>query len=148
MSISDYRYRIQRKTWVDKGGVTKTSEYGYRHPGRFLFWGFIAFLAVIGTIAALGLIFRPTFAGYYPFAYGFFPFGLFFGFFWIFAIFWFVRWLFFPWRWGYSRRYWGWGGGYGDRAYYILRERYARGEITKDQYDQMMRDLQQHGQAM
>ena len=94
------------------------------------------------------MVFRPAFAGYYPFAYGFFPFGLFFGFFWIFSIFWFVRWLFFPWRWGYSRRYWGWGGGYGDRAYYILRERYARGEITKDQYDQMVRDLQQHGQAM
>lgn len=130
------------------GGVGKTSEYGYRRPGRFLFWGFIAFLAVIGTVAALGLIFRPAFVGYYPFSYGFFPFGLFFGFFWIFAIFWFVRWLFFPWRWGYSRRYWGSGWGYGDRAYYILRERYARGEITKDQYDQMIRDLQQHSQAV
>ena len=41
------------------------------------------------------------------------------------------------------RRYWR----YGDQAYYILRERYARGEITKDQLDQMMRDLQQHNQG-
>lgn len=30
----------------------------------------------------------------------------------------------------------------GDRALDILRERYARGEITKEQYDQMRRDLQ------
>ena len=111
-------------------------------------WGFIAFIAVVGTIATLGLIFRPAVVGYYPFAYGFFPFGLFFGFFWIFAIFWFVRWLIFPGRWGYSRRYWGSGWGYGDRAYYILRERYARGELTKEQYDQMIRDLQQHNQSV
>ena len=41
---------------------------------------------------------------------------------------------------------WGWRGGYGwhgraDEAFHILRERYARGEITKDQYEAMMRDL-------
>jgi len=118
---------------------------GWRYPGRFFLWGFIAFLAVIGTIAAIGLVFfRPATFVYYPF--GFFPFGLF-AFFWIFAIFFVLRWLFFPLRWGYTRRYWG-GWGYGDRAYYILRERYARGEITKDQYDQMMRDLQQHNQPV
>ncbi len=118
------------------------------HPGRFLFWGFIAFLAVIGTIAALGFIyFRPAPVTYYPYGYGFFPFGFLFPLFFIFIAFFVVRWLFFPWRWGYSRSYWG-GWAYGDRAYYILRERYARGEITKDQYDQMMRDLQQHNQAI
>ena len=74
--------------------------------------------------------------------FGFFPFG-FFGFFWIFAVFWFIRWAFWPWR-GYGpRRSWR----YGDQAYYILRERYARGEITKEQFDQMTRDLQQHNQG-
>lgn len=119
-----------------------------RHPGRLLLWGFIGFLAVIGTMAAISLIiFRPAPVGYYPFAWGFFPFGFFFAFFWIIAIFWILRWIFRPWRWGYSRRYWGYWG-YGDRAYYILRERYARGEITKDQFDQMMRELQQHSQAV
>ena len=48
--------------------------------------------------------------------------------------------------------FWGpryWGGYYGrhgyfggpNEAYHILRTRYARGEITKEQYEQMMRDL-------
>jgi putative membrane protein len=131
-----------------RGGVTRTNEYRWRHPGRFFVWGFVAFLAVIGTVAALGFIFfRPAAVGYYPVGYGFFPFGFLFPLFFLFAAFWVVRWLIFPWRWGYSRHYWG-GSGYGDRAYYILRERYTRGEITKDQYDQMMRDLQQHSQAV
>ena len=129
-----------------RGGATRTSQYGWRHPGRFFLWGFVAFLAVVGTIAAVSYIFRPIAAGY-PFGWGFFPFGFFFAFFWIFAVFWFVRFLFWPSRWGYRHRQWGYGWGYSDRAYYILRERYARGELTKDQYDQMVRDLQQHDQA-
>jgi hypothetical protein len=53
-----------------------------------------------------------------------------------------------PWR---ARRYagwgWGWWGGPGlwgdDSAVGIIRERYARGEITKEQFDQMMRDLEE-----
>jgi len=113
-----------------------------------LFWSFIAFLAVIGTITALGLVLRPEIAGYYPYGWGFFPFGLFFALFSIIAVFWILRWVFFPWRWAYSGRYWDRGGAYSDHAFYILRERYARGEISKDQYDQMMRDLHQHSQAI
>ncbi|MBO0888583.1 SHOCT domain-containing protein [Candidatus Bathyarchaeota archaeon] len=65
----------------------------------------------------------------------------------MFAIFFVLRWVFFPRRWGYWRPYWG-GWSYGDRAYYILRERYARGEISKDQYDQMMHDLETRTQAV
>jgi len=34
-------------------------------------------------------------------------------------------------------------GGYHDGAAEILRRRYASGEITKDQFDQMMRDIEQ-----
>lgn len=44
------------------------------------------------------------------------------------------------WRGGYSRGYWR-GQGYYGGATEILRQRYAKGEITKDQFDQMMRDL-------
>jgi uncharacterized membrane protein len=45
--------------------------------------------------------------------------------------------------WGgrYGRPYWHYPG---DGAKEILRQRYARGEIGKDQVDQMMRDLEQH----
>jgi putative membrane protein len=92
----------------------------------------------------LALTFRPYY--YYPttmmpyFAgwWFFFPFGFIFFFFIIFAI---GRLLFWPWRWGYRSHYWH---GH-DEAADILRQRYARGEITKDQFAQMMRDLEQHG---
>jgi putative membrane protein len=54
-----------------------------------------------------------------------------------FLVFFGLRWFF----WGG----WGWGwyqGGYVDPALETLRERFAKGEITKDQYDQMRRDLE------
>jgi len=82
--------------------------------------------------------------GYYPRPYFFFPFGFLIFFFVIFFV---ARGLFWGWGWGwrggYSRGYWRHGGYYSD-AEEILRQRYAKGEITKDQFDQMMRDLQAH----
>jgi putative membrane protein len=68
----------------------------------------------------------------------FFPFGFFF---FVIVVFFVSRLVFWPW-WGggWRRRYWY---GYGD-AHEILRQRYARGEITKEQFDQMTRDLEQH----
>ncbi len=42
---------------------------------------------------------------------------------------------------GYSRGYWRGYGRYYEDATEILRQRYAKGEISKDQFDQMMRDL-------
>jgi len=79
--------------------------------------------------------------GYYPRPY-FFPFGFLIFFFVIFFV---ARGLFWGWGWrgGYSRGYWHHGGYYND-AEEILKQRYAKGEITKDQFDQMMRDLQAH----
>jgi putative membrane protein len=67
----------------------------------------------------------------------FFPFGIVF----IFLVLILVsRLIFWPLGWGWRRRYWY---GYAD-AQEILRQRYARGEITKEQFDQMRRDLEQH----
>ena len=124
------------------------SQYQWNRPRHFVAWGIFALIAVIITTIAVSAFFyatrpMPVPGTYYPFY--FFPFPLFF-IFGFFAFFWIVRWLFFPWRWGYGgwgyrRRYWH----YGDEAYNILRERYARGEITKEQFEQMARDLQQHG---
>ncbi len=79
-----------------------------------------------------------TYYGYPGFGWFFFPFGFFFIFFIIFAV---SRLFFWPWGWGWRRGYY-WNH-YGD-AHEILRQRYARGEITKEQFDQMMRDLEQH----
>jgi putative membrane protein len=77
---------------------------------------------------------------YYGGPYFFFPFGFFI---FIFIVFFAVRWIFWGWGWGWRRgRYQGrWGYGYGGDATEILRLRYARGEITKEQFDQMKKDL-------
>ena len=80
---------------------------------------------------------------YYPRPYFFFPFGFLIFFF----IFFVARGLFWGWGWGWRGGYWRgyWRhGGYYSEAEEILRQRYAKGEITKDQFDQMMRDLQAH----
>ena len=103
---------------------------------------------VISLLAAFLLV--PLFFGfparpysYYPFPFFFFPFGFLIFFFFIFFV---VRTLFWGmgrgwgWRGGYSRGYWR-GYGYYDDATEILKQRYAKGEINKDQFDQMMRDL-------
>ncbi len=120
------------------------SEHEWRRPRYMVAWGVIALLVVVGVSIGLSAIFltprpMPVQGTYYPY-FPFFPFGGLFALFWIFAIFWLVRWLFWPWRWHYPRRYWR----YRDESYYIIRERYAKGEITKEQFEQMMRDLDQH----
>ncbi len=115
----------------------------WRRARHLVRWGFIALLIVVGVSIAASLVYLalrgPTPVG------PFFPFPWFWGFLWIFFIFWIVRWFFWPWGWrGYGRGpYWH----DRDDAYGILRERYARGEITKDQFDQMMRDLREPGQS-
>jgi putative membrane protein len=112
------------------------------HAGHWIRLGFLVVFAVF--VAAMI---------YYMFTYGatampagsvyWFPFGwlwIFFGFFLFFGL---LRFAFWGPRWGYYRHY-GYGNyGRENEAYHILRERYARGEITKDQYDAMMRDLYQ-----
>ncbi len=99
-------------------------------------------LVVAGMALFAGFLFHP---GYVPVTTYYYPFFLPFGWIWIlfgiFVIFGLTRFAFRPWRWGgYSRRYWT----RYDEPYRILRERYARGEITKEQFDQMMRDLDEH----
>lgn len=103
-------------------------------------WLLVPILVVTGILALVigtGAYFAATGihpAGFYWFPFPFFPlifipvvFLFFFGF----------RWFF----WGC----WGWGryGQYhGDPALVTLRERYAKCEITKEQLDQMTKDLE------
>jgi putative membrane protein len=140
--ISDIRYRY---TDIDASEreAKCMSEHEWNRPRHFFAWGIFALLAVIVASVAVSAFFFatrsvPVAGTYYPSF--FFPFPLFF-IFGIFAFFWIARWLIFPWRggWRYRGRYWR----HQDESYYIIRERYAKGEITKEQFEQMMRDLQQ-----
>jgi putative membrane protein len=103
---------------------------------RIVGLGIVGLIAVIGVSIALSFYFgpRPPGAFYYPF----FPFhfGWLGGIFLIFIVFWIARWFFWPWRGGYYCKY------QHSNAESILKERYAKGEITKEQFEQMMRDLE------
>ncbi len=113
-------------------------------------WGVVALIAILAILVVGGLAFGAVRAasapaaigypyyGFFPFGFFFFPFGFIFFFFIVFFVF---RFLFWGWGWGGRYRWYGhyWGG-----PAEILKERYARGEITKEQFEQMMRDLEQH----
>ena len=110
---------------------------------RWMWNGLGTMFVLIGVAVVLGIFYRPTSQTPYPMM---FPFD--FGWGWnlvgIFFFFWILSWVFGWGRWGWrGYRYRRW---YSDDhgAYQILRERYAKGEITKEQFDQMTRDLQQH----
>ena len=94
-----------------------------------LVFGFLAFAGVFGHFAP---------GPYYDGPFFFFPIGFFIFIFLIFAVFRFAFWGW-GWRRGYYHGYWGGNGGSG--ALEILDQRYARGDITKEQYDQMKNDI-------
>ena len=111
---------------------------------RIVGWGIIGLIAVIGVSVALSFYFasRPPGGFYYPF---FFPFhfGWLGGIFLLFIVFLVARWFFsWPWR---GRGYYSYPHEQRTDAVSIVRERYAKGEITKEQFELMLRDLLQEG---
>ncbi len=117
------------------------------HPRRWIYIGLAVMLALVGVALFLVLLSPETF-GYHP-ATGIGPFGVFGGLFLIFFILFIVLWIVRIGMWssrsrGYGNYNRGGGGGGGGRyrAFAIARERYARGEITREQYDQILQDLQ------
>lgn len=94
---------------------------------RIVGWGIVGLIVVIGAAVTLS-----------AFASGgrmsFFPFGWLGGIFLVLLVFWIAKWFFWPW----GR---GWYGYEHRSAEQILRERYARGDISKEQFQQMMSDL-------
>lgn len=113
---------------------------------QWLWIGLAIMFILIGAGVFIGMVFGPSAAVTSGTVMMRFPFG--FGWIWgivgILFFVWIISWMF-SWAWGpsrrhYRRRYW-----YGDEAYEILRARYARGEITKEQFEQMSRDLEQRG---
>ncbi|UVS70033.1 SHOCT domain-containing protein [Nitrososphaera viennensis] len=107
---------------------------------RIVGWGMIGLIAAIGIAIVLSFYLAPRPPG----AFYFFPFhfGWLGGIFLIFIVFWIARWLLWPWRGGRGYYY---AYPYQQRAdaVSIVRERYAKGEITKEQFEQMLRDLRQ-----
>ena len=99
----------------------------------------VALVAVV-TFAIVGVLTAGA-EGTAPWPWwGFFPWFPFVGI-WIFLG---LRFLLGFFRWGASP----WARGYGwdrDDSRAILRERYARGEITREQFDRIRRDLDEHG---
>src|SRR5487761_912171 len=101
---------------------------GMKRTAGFIF---ASVIIAVGTLIVLSFLFGRFSPVAYP------PF-FFFGW-WIFIPLFFFGFFFFRW--------WGWGYRWYPRSYYYdpaletLRERFARGEITKEQYDQMRRDL-------
>ena len=100
--------------------------------------GFAVMLVLIGIAAILAVFFDRGAVFMSGFPWGFL--GWIFG---IFILFWIIRGFF----WGC----WGWypharGSRYrrhGD-SYYILKERYAKGEISRKEYEEKMRDLESY----
>lgn len=93
---------------------------------RIIGWGIVGLVVVIGASIALSAFGGR---GFFPFHFGWLG-----GIFLVLIIFWIARWVFWPWGRGWYR--------YEHMsAESILRERYARGEITHEQYQQMMQDL-------
>ena len=120
--------------------------YPQRNGRSYVGIGLAVMLMLIGVAAIIWAL-EPHPAGTgiaYPFGWGF-------GLLWLFFLFWiFVSLFARPWRrsgWGYgpgSYGAYGWRRWARDPAVDALRERYARGELTKDQFDQMMKDLAPH----
>jgi putative membrane protein len=111
--------------------------------GRFR-WIFlvpvIALVAIAATAIGLSAYYHPVAPSGAPYYWWpFFGFGWFFIIPVIFLVFFGFR-LFFWEAWGWG--YWGRYGRYHDSALETLRERFARGEITKEQFDEMARTLE------
>ncbi len=121
-------------------------------PRRRSSWPWLALVAVIVVLVAVVVVYilylDGAFGGGTPgrpagiFYYGFFPFFLI-----LLLVFFLVRVVFWTSMAGYRRQRYRSGIPGPDPAIVTVRQRYARGEISREQYDQMMTELtrRRHG---
>lgn len=105
---------------------------------RWLLVPILAIATIIAILIGLGLYFAskgisPVAVPFYWFPFPFFPL--------IFIP--IIILIFFGLRFSLWGCLWGRGWSYYDPAFMALRERFARGEITKDQYEEIARSLEQ-----
>ncbi|MDG6908476.1 MAG: SHOCT domain-containing protein [Nitrososphaerota archaeon] len=111
----------------------------FRRHGQFWILIPIMFFGLILSIFSIAYFLRPFPIGIYPPFY-YFPWWIIFPLFFFGLFFFGFRWCGCGYRWG-SRGYY-----VHDTTLEVLRERFARGETTKEQYDQMRRDLEASSQ--
>jgi putative membrane protein len=120
----------------------------WRRVRGFIAWGVFGLIilvaaSIIASLLFLGSRSSETFYPFFP-AYFFpFHFGWLGGIFVILVFFLIARWVFLSWRNGNtSSSYWQHHGD--NSAHNILKERYAKGDITKEQFEKMMLDLKRN----
>jgi putative membrane protein len=118
------------------------NEQEWRRARGFIAWGVFGLIVLVGvSIIASLLFFGPRSSGtFYPFFPAFFfpfHFGWLGGIFLILVVF-LIASTSMPWR---NRDSASSHSQYHDGAHRILKERYTKGEITKEQFEQMMLDL-------
>jgi putative membrane protein len=139
-----------------QGGYGGGGEYGAEYgmpPRRRRSRVWIVAAVAIAAVAVVGVVLLLYLNGYLgPSPYGGHPY---YGFFGGFLLLFIIVWLAFLllrisfWSARTQGRYGGYGGPRGgpDPAVRIARQRYARGEITREQYDQIMTDLGRRGRG-
>jgi putative membrane protein len=119
------------------------NDQDWRRARGFIAWGIFGLIVLVGVSIIASLLsfgprssepsiqsFRPS---YFPFHFGWLG-----GIFLILIVLLIARWVFLPWR---NQDSSGSYSQYHDGAHSILKERYAKGELTKEQFQQMMLDL-------